>query len=267
MTTFVVSDLDGTLAFDGRPPVRAITDLLHALSTAPGVRLVLATSRSPRSLRKWFGELADRIDLICCNGALVVGPHGELDRRPLPPAALGTMLAELRSAGEDFCLEHGDHFTASSADALPWMGSDRRITLCPGEQIPMDGVLKLSIAHADPWAPRLHMLAPHDVEVFPHLTGDADVVAAGVTKALALDRLLAGADRSTVTAFGNDANDLDMLREADRAIVVGSGLPGLDRLGHVRRIPADDTIIAEVLAAELDLAGYQVELVTESARS
>ncbi len=253
----VVTDLDGTIAFGGRPPCRAITAVLEAMAAAREVRLVLATSRSPRSLRTWFGALADQVDLLCCNGALVVGPGRAVERRPLPAELVGAVVGQLRAAGEPFCLEYGDRFVASAADALPWMGRQDRWVLQPAGLPRLDGVLKLSVAHADPWAPRLHALAGAGAEVYPHLTGDADVVAAGVTKARELRRLLGAADASagTVAAFGNDTNDLELLRAADRAVLVGPGLPGLERLAHVRRIPANEELIASALRNELASAG------------
>ena len=253
MTSLVVSDLDGTLAFDGRPPVAAITALLHDLANAPDTRLVLATSRSPRSVRTWFGTLADRIDLLCCNGALVLSAGVEQERHPIGPELLEAMVTELRRAGEDHCLDYGDHFVASSTDALPWMGSTHR-TVDGRDRMPsLDGVLKLSIAHADPWAPRLHALAGDRAQVFAHLSGDADIVAAGVTKATALQRLINSQDIPPfITAFGNDSNDLDLLQAADRAFVVGPGLPGLDRLAHVDRVKAHEFLIARTLRLVLE---------------
>lgn len=256
-STVVVTDLDGTTAFDGKPPVPEIMGTLEALARTPGIRLVVATSRSPRSPHDWFGAFGAGIDLICCNGALIIGNGEEVGRLALPPALLGGMIAELRAAGEDFCLEYGDHFVASRADALPWMGVRHRRVLARSESPDLEGVLKLSITRADPWAPRFHDLAGARAEVYPHLTGDADIVAAGATKALGLRRLLRAVPVAVpgaapvVAAFGNDANDLDLLRGASRAVVVGDGLPGLERLAHVTRIQAESALIAATLRSEL----------------
>lgn len=245
----LATDLDGTVAFDARPPAPEILALLEQLAHGCRTSLVVATSRAPRSVRGWFGPLADRIDLICCNGGLVLTRGIEKSRRALPPILVAAMVEALDAAAAPYCLEYGDQFLASNRRALPWMGSIGRHDRWPGETPRWDGVLKLSVAHADPWAARLAAMAAGEAEVFAHHTGDADVVAAGVSKASALDELFAAEQQ--IVAFGNDANDRQMLTRATRSVVVGGELPELDAFAHVRRIPPTDDAVAGALRAEL----------------
>ena len=114
-------------------------------------------------------------------------------------------------------------------------------------------MLKLSVARATPWVSRWSG-TELGVELFPHVTGDLDVIAAGVTKATALESLLGAASRPYVVAFGNDLNDRDLLRGADRAVVVGSGLTELDREPHVRRVDARATPVAHAVRTEVETA-------------
>ncbi|WP_198663851.1 HAD family hydrolase [Jiangella endophytica] len=252
MTHVVVSDLDGTVAFAGRPPSAIVMHAFDRIVSAAGTRLVIATSRAPRSVAAWFGPLVGRVDLICCNGALVRGRDGTERRTPLGGDLVAAMVADLVAADADFCLDYGDRFVASRPRALPWMGRYRRHVLGPAERPSVHGVLKLSVAHADPWAWRLHTAAPGRSTVYVHTTGDADLVAPGVGKAGALRDLLGDDARAAfVTAFGNDANDLELLRAADRGFVVGAGLPVADRLAHLRRLPADDGQVAAALLASV----------------
>ncbi|CAM3784699.1 HAD family hydrolase [Occultella aeris] len=257
----IVSDLDGTIAFGGRRPARSIRSALFALAAAPDTRVVLATSRTPRCVGDWFGPRAHRFDLVCCNGALVVrrsgtapargsgahaAPTAAVTRTAIPATAVGHIVATLGAAGAAYCLEYGHEFVATDHDSLPWWGARHRRVLAPGRVPDLVGVVKVTVAHSQGWARTFEAL--EGVDVFPHETGDMDVVASGVDKAAALAGLLDGA-RTAVLAFGNDRNDLALLRAADRAVVVGTGLAELDELPTVRRVAASPDAVLTALRA------------------
>jgi hydroxymethylpyrimidine pyrophosphatase-like HAD family hydrolase len=255
----IVTDLDGTIAFGGRRPVRSIRSALLGLAAAPDTRMVLATSRTPRCIADWFGARAHRFDLICCNGALVVprSPAREsaaraarparVTRTAIPATAVGQIVAALGATGAAYCLEYGHEFVATDHDSLPWWGTRHRRVLTPGRMPDLAGVVKVTVARAQGWARTFDAL--EGVDVFPHETGDLDVVASGVDKAAALARLLDGTP-TAVLAFGNDRNDLALLRAADRAVVVGAGLAELDGLPAVRRVAANPGAVLAALRAE-----------------
>ncbi|KRF19697.1 HAD family hydrolase [Nocardioides sp. Soil796] len=231
----IACDLDGTLTFDGTCPAQPLVDVLEDFAERPDVRLVLATARSPRCLRDWFGRLAQRIDLVCCNGALHLPPGGlPATVRALPAASVGRLLERLDRAGVGWCAEYGDHFVARDATALPWFGDRARRLMAPGQRPPLDGVLKVSIEESRRGLPAAAGLP--GVVTLPHATGDMDVVAAGVDKSVAVAGL--SSTGAADLAVGNDLNDLAMLRSARRAVVVGDGLPTLDDVPHVRRVAA-----------------------------
>ncbi|WP_154792629.1 HAD family hydrolase [Occultella kanbiaonis] len=243
----IVTDLDGTIAFGGCRPVRAIRSALFALAAAPDTRVVLATSRTPRCIGDWFGPRAHRFDLVCCNGALVVARSGAaVTRTAIPATAVGHIVAALGAAGAAYCLEYGHEFVATDHDSLPWWGTRHRRVLAPGRVPDLAGVVKVTVARTQGWARTFGAL--EGVDVFPHETGDLDVVAGGVDKAAALAGLLGGTS-TAVLAFGNDRNDLALLRAADRAVVVGAGLVELDGLPAVRRVAASPDAVLAALRA------------------
>lgn len=248
----VACDLDGTLTFARRAPDPVVMTELVRLSECTGVRLVIATARSARSVRQWFPGLAGRIDAICCNGAMTAG--GVVDRRPLPERALRRALRRLDREGVGYCLEYGSHFLATGLDVLPWMGAEHRVVRTAGGGVDLASVLKCSVADATA-AHRAARRLP-GIAVVPHASGDADLMASGVSKAAAVARLRRPGER--VVAFGNDHNDLSMLEEADRAFVVGDGLAALDRRGHIRRVPAEPDAVATALAEVTSGVGLAV---------
>lgn len=245
MRLHVAADLDGTVAFDGRPPSGRLNSMLGTLALRQDVSLSIATARPPRVVEEWFPALSPHLGRVCCNGSIVADGRGELHRSCLDPVLVRELVRLLRTRGESFCLEYGDRFAASSPDALPWMGTEARLSLQECSPL-LDGVVKVSIGTGASWARTLQQVVGDGGLVYAHATGDADVVAPGANKATGI-RMLRGRDDRLI-ALGNDLNDRELLLEADAAILVGEGLPELDAHTHVRRVPAEGTAVAAALA-------------------
>lgn len=242
----VVTDLDGTIAFGNRPPGPATTAVLEEVAEHPELRLVLASSRPPPAIRRLVGSLADRADLVACNGALRVTRAGEVSRTSLHEGLVLDLLTAL--AGDAFCLDFGDWFAASTPGALRWMGSVGRGLLHQVGRL--NGVLKVATAD-DASIERIHRIVTGRGELIRHETGGRlEVVARGVNKATGLTRLL-GTDRPPVIAFGNDHNDVELLQAADRAVVVGDGLPSMTAHPHLRRVTDTDGVVAAAIDGAL----------------
>ncbi|MEV7192290.1 HAD hydrolase family protein [Streptomyces sp. NPDC093510] len=161
------------------------------------------------------------------------------------------MVDGLLAEKADFYLDYGDSFLVSGT-GFPWIDYPDRTQLGKAGVPSLEGVVKLSVhaPRAAPTVEKLRAAAGAAVEVCAHADGVVDVTSAGATKAAALSALLAGqaaARARTVAFLGNDLNDQEMLGLADVAVVVGGGLPGLERAGHVRRVRAEDTDVAAVL--------------------
>jgi hydroxymethylpyrimidine pyrophosphatase-like HAD family hydrolase len=242
----VVADLDGTLAFGNRPPGPEVSAVLRAVVEHPEMRLVLASSRPPPAIRRLMGAFADDADLVACNGAMRVSRDGNVGRTSLCALLVADLLTAL--ATEAFCLDYGDRFLASTPGALPWMGTTERSVL--GRFGPQTGVLKVSTANDRPHA-RISRVVEGRAEVIRHeFRGDLEVVPRGMNKSVGLNELL-GTDRPPVIALGNDTNDLELLRDADRGIVVGDGLRELDALAHVQRVGGHDRTVGQALMGSL----------------
>ncbi|MDQ0615877.1 hydroxymethylpyrimidine pyrophosphatase-like HAD family hydrolase [Microbacterium sp. W4I4] len=251
MSLHIATDLDGTISFAGKRPDATILDALSAFSRREGTAVTIATARSPRVVGEWFGVLGRDLGQVCCNGAIVATERGTVARQGIDPVLVHMLVMWLRDRGEGFCLEYGDRFAASDANALPWMGMDSRITL--GETSPMlEDVVKICVATGAIWAETLALLAGDAAEVYPHATGDADIVAGGVNKAAGVRRLHTAGHR--LVALGNDRNDLELLLTADAAIVVGDQLPELDACSHVRRVPANPITVVRALQEATELS-------------
>lgn len=250
----VVADIDGSLVFGEASPGPKVAAALSEFADSKDIHLVLATSRAQRGVRELFGALADRVDLICCNGAIVV--HDGIPRRraELPATVLRPVIDTLQDEKIGFYLEYGDRFVVSGGE-FEWMDYPDRVRLAADERPSADGVVKLVVDGSGQVA-RLRALAGPDVELYAHASGVVDVMPAGVSKAAALAEL-PGISKRLIVALGDDINDQEVLGQADVAAVVGEGLPGLERARHIRRVPAADAEVGEALQELVRLAEAQ----------
>ncbi|MBG6064446.1 HAD hydrolase family protein [Micromonospora ureilytica] len=254
----LVADLDGTLAFENRPPGAAVSAALNEIAARDDIRLVLATSRAPRGVRALVGPLADRAELLCCNGGVHVAGGTVKRRTQLPSDRLRALVAYLDRREIGYWVDFGDRFQVRGG-GFPWMSYPDRIDLEAGEEPECHGAVKLAVDTVgdETLLNGLRDLAGPGLELFPHAGGVLDVTSTGATKALALSVILP-AVHGPVVAFGNDANDQILLAEADRGVVVGDGLPGLEYAGHIGRVAAVDTSVAAMLRAAVARARIPV---------
>lgn len=258
-STIVCCDLDGTLVHDGGPPSPAVLDAVTRLTATTRIRVVLATSRSPRCVRPWFRPLLGRLDLLCCDGALWLQRGGVRWARPMDPALVARALDALDGVGADYAVDHGHSFATRTPTVMPWLGTEHRRVLprhTPGAvavdgRSPLHGVLRICVADGEAGARALTDLP--GLTIFPHGSGDLDVVAAGTDKSRPL-QMMRDVDHVRVprlVVLGDDENDRGMLGLADRGYVVGGRMPDLDLLPGVVRVGTEDVVpVLEGLARE-----------------
>ena len=229
----VATDLDGTLLQpDGTVSARARAALRAA--RRGGLRIVLATGRPPRGVRRL--DLADCAEVaICANGALLYDlAHDRLlDQRTIPPAAVRRLVRDLRRAapGVVFAAEAGLAFWREPAYPTgdPLDGRDYGVEDALG--FADRGIAKLIVLHPGMvqklLLPLAEAVAGDDAMVTHSGARLLEVSAAGVTKASALQRLCGGwqVAAAEVVAIGDMVNDLSMLRWAGHAVAVANAHP------------------------------------------
>lgn len=230
----ITSDLDGTLlGVESRLTERTIS-AVHA-ATEAGIEVVAATGRSWRSALEKVDPVPIRY-VICSNGGLIWDRkiNGVLLHRPIAGhdamAVIDAVRIEHSLAG--FGWETADGFdfdkqflaTCPAVDEVG-MGDpvgpiepDHDITklfICvPGLA---SAELQAAIRSVLPPFARASSSAPGFVET---TAGDVDK---GATAGWLADHL--GVDRSNVTAFGDQLNDISMLTWAGRAVAMGNARP------------------------------------------
>ncbi|MEM1332355.1 MAG: Cof-type HAD-IIB family hydrolase [Actinomycetota bacterium] len=276
LPALIVSDLDGTLlGADGRLSVMTIDVLRRARAT--GITVVAATGRAPRSAMPRVGHQGVIDGLVCSNGAIVHDPVRDrvVERRTIPPEDLTATFDALDDHLPDAscCWELGDGrggVTYDWDEAFDPIGSTHEDTRRQRPHRPArrhgarpagsTDVSKLMILH-----PELTGIALRDVlrPILPsRLTLGCsgvpfvEVTAAGVDKASTVARIAArlGIGPHDVVAFGDNANDLELLAWAGLGLAVDNAVDEAKRvaddvIGH----HADDSV-ARWIEARLDRA-------------
>lgn len=247
MINTAVFDVDGTICFDGRTIELPVVDALRSLRTT--MRLAFASARPIRDLLPVLPpEFHDEI-LIGGNGAftrvdgrLDVLGFADADRRALDALIDRHRLRVLVDGDWDYCFT-GDqaHKIFRQLDAghlarnvvRETIDTYSKVVLFTDDPAVIDELSATSLAYT-----------VHDDERI------IDIAPSGITKHQALNRL--GIADGRYLAFGNDANDMEMLRHAAVSYGVGQH-PALDFVEH--RIARVD--VAEAIAGLVAGAGVQ----------
>lgn len=237
----VATDLDGTLLRDDlsvSPRTRAALDAARAA----GIHVVPVTARQPIGLRQIAQEAGFDEWAVCSNGALGVhvatgevifeqSVEVEVQRRlvsALSPLVEGLLFVSVRDGGEGFVPQAG--YTAIATDHdhkrdVATMGSH---TL---EEVLAEPSLKLIVRHPDrPVEELLDIVRGLGVTGFAATHSGApfvEVMAEGISKAWGTARLCdrLGIAAEEVLAFGDAANDAELLAWAGRGVAVANADP------------------------------------------
>lgn len=237
MIRYIASDLDGTLLADGAQNITPeIFDLILKLKKQ-GVQFIAASGRQYHSIRRLFNPVKDMISYITENGSLCIH-EGQVVSRGLIGRALGL---EIIQAGR----EYGDchtllscesrHYTDSKNDAFIYhmrnvLHNDIAVVddLCQVEE----PFLKLAICdfhgtqNLDPF---LKERFSDKIRVVTAGREWVDFLAPDADKGKALAALLAhlGIPAEDGIAFGDQYNDIEMLRFAGIGYAMETAAPGV----------------------------------------
>ncbi|MFJ9606077.1 HAD hydrolase family protein [Kitasatospora sp. NPDC101176] len=237
-----VFDIDGTLCFDGRSIDARILAALEACERA-GRRLVFASARPVRDLLPVLGGAFPSALLIGGNGSLVSADGRVRARAAFGRAELAALLAEAERHRAGYLADGPwDYAYTGPADhpiraRVDQGGLARRVELAE-----LPEVVKFLVVDATDLAALAEAGRALGMTVNHHLDeAIVDFAPGTTTKWEALASL--GIDE--YDAFGNDVNDLDLLRNARHSVRVGSH-PGLDGVARVTVAADPQAVAAEI---------------------
>ena len=238
MIKYIASDLDGTLLHNGAQNLtNEIFDLIRALKKQ-GIHFIAASGRQYNNMYRMFEPVQEDISYISENGSLCVHNHkvifrGEIDRD------LGLRIIEasrryancnclLSCEGRCYTESRDDHFISHMQDTVKY-DLDVVDDLTEIEK----PFLKLAMCDfhtPESLLPFFREQFQSEIKVVTSGNIWVDFIAPGANKGSALSRLLAHLDLSPEEgiAFGDQYNDLEMLKLAGTGYAMKNAAPGVE---------------------------------------
>ncbi len=248
MYKLIVSDLDGTLLNAEHRLGDSTREVLTALRRR-GVAIMLASGRHVQDMRTFSARLGGVDGLISSNGAAVHDRQGQLlqyqaiDRDCLPFLLSDPAFARVQT--NVYRLD--DWIVEIPAPHLLQYHQDSGFAYQVADFATLDDapVLKIFYFHDDPALLRkleqmIHERAGERLTTTYSLPNVLEVMAQGVSKGAALARVLQqrGIAPPDVMAFGDGRNDLELLRDVGKGVMMGNAaaelkaaLPELEVIG------------------------------------
>lgn len=253
----IFSDIDGTmLNREHQISPRTLTAIRSVISR--GIPFILVSARSPLAITSFIDTIGNKLPFIAYNGALILdGEMREIYSMPLDDADLRQLEAELESLPH-FSLNYyqGEHWYSPAPDNF-WTMREGDITKLRASNKPtiqLTSVHKILVMGE---ASRILTLEKHLRLAYPHLgihrSKDEylEIVNRAATKAPAIQFMenYLGITAEEIIAFGDNYNDLDMLRYAGYGVAMGNAPEDIKaQVRHVTATNAEDGL-AQVLEA------------------
>lgn len=253
-------DLDGTLLNSASHIMPRTASKIKELERR-GVEIVIATGRSRKGILHKIGSLADGKYLVCFNGSASYDPNGNLiDAHFLPEDVIKPVIAEMRKhRNVQFHAHTKDEFIY----AEQFYGDNPRHRFSNGTYCELvdfdtfDHFTWYKAIFIDPDHDKLSRI--HDA-LYPVLEGKCsflftrenalELFPLGINKATGVGDLLRSQNKTfkTTMAFGDSANDFEILHAVEHPVVMVSGDPELKNEGfHVTRLGNDEDGIADYI--------------------
>jgi len=252
----VATDLDGTLFASGHV-VTPRTRAAIVATVAAGIPVVVATGRSQWTAEPLLLGVAGLDLVVCSNGA---SRYSLADRRSLVEHPIGAEVVDeiLVSLTEGLpgCVFGWE--TAAGLDYEPGfqdpLHTERRAT-SPLRRLRQRGaaIRKLLVAHPELTAHALlREVRPRLPEACVAACSGApfvEITGAGVDKAFGIRAVCAdlGVDAASVLAFGDNDNDVALLRWAGRSVAMGNARPEVKAVAGDVTATCDADGVARVL--------------------
>ncbi|MGF3056302.1 Cof-type HAD-IIB family hydrolase [Microbacterium sp. YY-01] len=264
----IATDLDGTLLTSGTQVSPRTRQALDA-ARAAGILVVPVTARQPIGLRAVAADADFTQWALCGNGAFGIHlttsqvlfaeeiPTGVQARlaTELTQRVDGLRFASVRDAGEVFIAQEGYAALAHHFDHKRDPATMSGVQL---DDVVSEPSLKLVVRHPEISPAELYeTVRSMPLDGFEATLSGApfvEIMAAGVTKASGLARLCThlGVAQHEVVAFGDAANDREMLRWAGHGIAMANAVPEALSAADQVAMSNDDDGVARIIEALLD---------------
>ena len=274
MHTLYVTDLDGTL-LDASGKVSPLGKSLLNEAISEGAAFTVATARTPATVAPLLAGVDMRIPAIVMTGAAMWNPaDGQYSNpRYLTPEAVKTLVDIYTSRGlGSFLYTLRDdridiyHFGKMSPQEYEFMklreGTPYKTFHIPPEDalhdgdLPVDNVILLFAMQEETLVCEVYdSIVAAGVSCNPLHYHDTygpeselmEVFSPEATKGAALRRLSGDLEAKRIVVFGDQVNDIPMMREADLAVAVENAVPQVKEVADIIIGPNTDDAVARFI--------------------
>jgi len=234
MIKLIVSDIDGTLVEDGGSQLNPRLYEVILKLKEQGIYFAAASGRHAASIEHIFSPIRDKIFYIGDNGAYI-GCYGrELYQTPYKKELITDVLTDMKAAGLDIMVDCADcvYTDSRNQEFLDWLQNGYHFRMKQVEDL-----YKLSVPIIKISACRMSgivdaakpIMEKYGKELKVTLAGSQwlDTMDPGVNKGNAVKILQESLDikPEETLAFGDQLNDIEMLKQAYYSFAVANGQP------------------------------------------
>ena len=265
MIKFVASDVDGTLLLDGREELPARTLAMISALDEKNIVFAAASGRSYHDLRRLFAPVWDKMVFICHDGALVMRGGETLLETPVDRRYAQDFLQDIWLGTKYDVLVSGKHvsyFRARTPAFEAQMRSRFANHVAPVDDFSEieEEIFKIGVydaacpAFARPLVSRYNRAFVYDAY---QRCGWQEFVAKGANKgaAVAFLQQALGIPKSCCMAFGDNDNDLSMLKQVGAPYAMAHGKYDVKKLcrRHTKRVePVLEQLLTDEKSLNLD---------------
>lgn len=267
----VAFDLDGTLLSSNATILDSTKQAIQK-ARAKGVKIFFVTGRHHTAVRPYYAEIGLDTPVVCCNGTYLYDFQNEkaLAGNPLPPALASTLINQAQSEGIHTAVYFQDAMTYEQLNPH-FTKFQKWVQSCPENVRPNvhqvekfqheidKGVTVWKVLISDPDLEKMQNFVkklPLDL-VSPEWSwvDRVDITSVGNSKGAMLAELLQreGIEPQNVVAFGDNFNDISMLKLVGLGIAMGGSEPEVQQSAKKTIGSNNEDSIAQELTSLFDL--------------
>jgi len=234
--SMILSDLDGTIIKEGEnKPSPEFFEIANKIIDS-GIPFVAASGRQYANIRRILAPIADRINYICENGCLVVYNNEIVDKSVINRDLAMELIADMQKQPGTEIMISGENTGYFVTDNQPFLDVVKNVIkynctrLDDFHDIPED-IIKMSIFWETgiPQEPKSWFQEKYGSRLLVADGGngwlDFNALDSGKGHGLRVLSQITGISTSEMLVFGDNENDLTMLREAGISYAVSTAKP------------------------------------------
>ena len=238
MRNMFVFDLDGTIIIDNKMLYSILYETLKSLEKREE-KIVFATSRSLRGVKKVLPKHLLNHPLILCNGAFAVLDNEVIAQASIPKEVYEKICYYLEKNNIPFYLDMGNEIFIpkdSKLDFFKILKEEAKNERVYYEWSNIRGkVYKIGVITriSSDILKKIEDIS-EKIKIYQHTDKTIDIVPENCSKWKMLQELGLTADVKKTIVFGNDANDMEMIQNADIGVAVCSSNKKLCEVADMR---------------------------------